>query len=264
MGNGWIKFHRKLLEWEWWEDHNAFRVFTYLLLVCNFKVTRWRGVELKPGETVKKIETIEQETGLSTQQVRTAICNLKSTGELTQRKHGKYRILKLKNYTKYQAANSETTVKQQRNNNEITTDKERKEIKKEKNKSTNVDICVKILKAFNSLTGKKYRMTKDKRKQIKARLESFSEEDIKQAIQNRLGDPNSMGKNKGGKIWAYDWDSLFRNDANMDRALNLQGTVVKDDKFYIDELNSLKMHKFCAKYGDHMFAKYSDHYNPAT
>ena len=29
---GYIQIHRKILEWEWFDDHNTFRLFMYLLL----------------------------------------------------------------------------------------------------------------------------------------------------------------------------------------------------------------------------------------
>lgn len=38
--------------------------------------------------------------------------------------------------------------------------------------------------------------------------------------------------------------------------------VPKDDKFYIEELTRLRMHKFIRMYGEKMFCKYSDYYNP--
>jgi len=99
-------------------------------------------------------------------------------------------------------------------------------------------------------------MTQGKATMIKARLKTFTPEEIKQAIQIRLNDPNAMGKNASGKIWAHDWNSLFRNDENMDRALNLKGGFLKDDKFYIEELK-LGMTAFIRKHGEEKFAQYS-------
>ena len=137
MNQGWIKLHRKITEWEWYTETNTFAVFMHLILTCNFKPTKWRGIELQPGETVKAITTLAEETNLSVQTIRTAIKRLKSTRELTQRQHGKHRILKLKSYDAYQLANTdsnnELTSKQHRFNIESTLDKECKERKNEKN-----------------------------------------------------------------------------------------------------------------------------------
>lgn len=134
---GWIKIHRKITEWEWYTETNTFVLFIHLLLTCNFKKTKWRGIELAEGESIKGLETLSEETGLSVQNIRTAIKNLLLTGELTERQHGKHRILTVKNYKTYQLANRESnnlpTGSQQDANKEVTADKEGKKVKKEKN-----------------------------------------------------------------------------------------------------------------------------------
>ena len=33
---GFINLHRKILDWEWYDDINVFRVFTHLLLTVNW------------------------------------------------------------------------------------------------------------------------------------------------------------------------------------------------------------------------------------
>jgi hypothetical protein len=35
--SGWIKIHRSILEWEWYEDTNTFRLFMHLILKANHK-----------------------------------------------------------------------------------------------------------------------------------------------------------------------------------------------------------------------------------
>jgi len=94
--SGFIKIHRKILDWEWFAEPNTLALFMYLLLTCNYKPTRWRGIDLEVGEMVQSLDTISQGSGLSVRSVRTAIARLKSTGELTQRRHGKFRIIKVK------------------------------------------------------------------------------------------------------------------------------------------------------------------------
>lgn len=116
------------------------------------------------------------------------------------------------------------------------------------------ELPMEILEEFNSLTGKKFRMTPEKRKQITERLKTFTREDIVQAIKNRLSDPSCMGRNKTGTVWAHDWNSLFRNNENMDRAFQLQ--VLKDDKFYEREMEELDFLKFKDKYGKELALKY--------
>ena len=126
---GWIKFHRKILKWEWWEDIICYRLFSYFLLMANAADQRWRGYEVKRGSFVTSSQRIEQDTKLTTQQVRTAMEHLKSTGEITCKTTNKFTIITVCKYGQYQqspadeqqAINKQTTNKQQSNNNQITT-----------------------------------------------------------------------------------------------------------------------------------------------
>ena len=47
--NGFIKIHRSLLEWEWWDDINTFRLFITILLLANWKDKRWHGKLIRRG-----------------------------------------------------------------------------------------------------------------------------------------------------------------------------------------------------------------------
>ena len=137
---GWVKLHRQLLDWEWFDDHNTFRLFMYLLLKTNHKNAKWRGVEIKCGEVLISIEKLAKSTTLSVQQVRTSLSKLKSTGEITIKTTSKYTVIELVKYGVYQINdeqdnnqnnkqdNKQITNNQQTNNKQITTNK------KEKNK----------------------------------------------------------------------------------------------------------------------------------
>jgi hypothetical protein len=136
MNRGYIKLWRKILEWEWWEDPNAFRVFIFLLLITNHSTKRWRGVEVKKGEVVTSTATIKQQTKLSTQQVRSALARLKSTNEITIKTTNRFSIIKLNNYDLYnednKQLNKQATNKQQTNNKQATTTKHYKNEKNDK------------------------------------------------------------------------------------------------------------------------------------
>jgi len=76
-------------------------------------------------------------------------------------------------------------------------------------------------------------------------MKNFTYEEIIRAIKNRLDDPNCMGKNRTGKVWAYDFHSLFRNDNNMNSALNLKGSSKMNEE---EEFQKLGFKKFAEKY----------------
>lgn len=129
--NGWIKLHRQILEWEWYEDINCFRLFTHLLLKANHKEKRYKGIVVKAGQIVTSRDLLAQETGLSSQQIRTAITKLKSTNEITSVTSSQGTIIEVVNYEKYQLSTNEITEEQPTSNQRATTNKNDKNNKKE-------------------------------------------------------------------------------------------------------------------------------------
>jgi hypothetical protein len=126
--SGWIKIHRQILDWEWYSDNNAFRVFMHLILKANHKEKRYKGIELNCGSVITSRDILSLETGLSVQQIRTALDKLKSTSEITIETSSKGTIIQVVNYAKYQLSTSESTNEQPTNNQQVTTNnKEKKE-----------------------------------------------------------------------------------------------------------------------------------------
>ncbi len=129
--NGWIKLHRQILEWEWYDDINCFRLFTHLILKANHKEKRYKGIVIKAGQIVTSRDLLAEETGLSSQQIRTAITKLKSTNEITSVTSSQGTIIEVVNYEKYQIATNEITEEQPTSNQRATTNKNDKKEKKE-------------------------------------------------------------------------------------------------------------------------------------
>lgn len=128
---GWIKLHRQILEWEWYSDNNCFRLFLHLLLKANHKEKRFKGIELKIGSIVTSRDLLARETGLSSQQIRTALSKLISTNEITSVTSSQGTIIQIVSYEKYQVATNEITNEQPTSNQQSTTnknDKNNKEI----------------------------------------------------------------------------------------------------------------------------------------
>jgi hypothetical protein len=129
--HGWIKLHRQILEWEWYSDNNCFRLFLHLLLKANHKEKRFKGIELKVGSIVTSRDLLARETGLSSQQIRTALNKLISTNEITSKTSSQGTILQIVSYEKYQVATNEITNEQPTSNQRVTTNKNIKKEKKE-------------------------------------------------------------------------------------------------------------------------------------
>lgn len=145
-----IKLNRKILEWGWYTDTNTFKLFLHLLLSANYKDGEFLGIQIMRGQALKSISKLSFETGLTVQNVRTAINHLKSTREITcnPTKYGqlitieKYALYQSNEYVSNTQPNRELTSNQQGANRELTSNqqgannilrrKESKESKKER------------------------------------------------------------------------------------------------------------------------------------
>lgn len=135
MENGWIKIHRKILEWEWWDDPKTFRLFMYLLLSANHRDKKWRGKVIKKGQVLTGLYSLAKSTKLSVQSVRTSLNKLKSTGEITNESTPNYRIITILNWDKHQIVTNNSTSEQQTTNKRLTTTKNDKNDKKKTEKA---------------------------------------------------------------------------------------------------------------------------------
>lgn len=100
--NGWIKLHRSILEWEWYNDNNTKIVFLHLLLTANHKEKKWQGITIKRGQKLTSLQHLAEETNLSMQQVRTALDKLKSTNEITTKSTNRNTLITIEKYSDYQ------------------------------------------------------------------------------------------------------------------------------------------------------------------
>ena len=135
--SGWIKLHRKMLDWEWYDDINVMRLFTHCLLRANHKEKKWRGIDIKRGQFYTSLETLSSETGLTAMQLRTCFDKLKTTGEITSSGMARGRMITVVQYDEYQDDNKQSdrvaTGLQQAGNRVATTNKNDKNEKNEKN-----------------------------------------------------------------------------------------------------------------------------------
>lgn len=159
---GWIKIHRKMVDWEWYNDNNVKIIFLHLLLTANHKEKKWQGITIKRGQKLTSIQHLAEENNLTIQQTRTALNKLKTTNEITIKATNKYTLITIEKYSDYQdndednnkQNNKQITNEQQTNNKQITTNKNDKNNKNEKNekkikeknikkeKSTEIDLLI--------------------------------------------------------------------------------------------------------------------------
>ena len=127
-----------MLLWGWYDDLNTCRLFIHCLLRANWKSGEWHGINYNAGQFITSLQSLAKESGLTVQQVRTALSHLKSTGEITDTRIGNCRVITINNWNEYQCdnkpSNKQSTNQQQAYNKPLTTDIE---VKKERIKDIN-------------------------------------------------------------------------------------------------------------------------------
>lgn len=157
--SGWVKFHRKIEEWEWYKDANTFRVFFHLVLMANHDEKRWQGIVIQRGQVVTSRDSLAAALNLSVREIRTALTKLKTTGELTIKTTSRYSLVTVENYSAYQSTEIETTskttnkttVKRPTSDQQTTTNKNEKNYKNEKNKRNTDSELAEILEPQSKL-----------------------------------------------------------------------------------------------------------------
>lgn len=150
--SGFIKIHRKILEWEWYKKPITKAVFLHLLLRANREDKTWKGVLVKRGECITSLSKLASELGISVQQARDSLNNMQKTHEVTIKTTNRYSLIKLNNYDSYQLNDKQSThettskthtVQQQLKNKEIIKEKIYKKENLEKvEKPENVSLTV--------------------------------------------------------------------------------------------------------------------------
>ena len=132
--NGFIKVHRRMIEWGWYSDPNTKALFLHLLLVATFKDGEYMGHKLKPGDAVVGFKSLSETLGMSVQEVRTAMKHLESTGEITRKSTNRFSIVTIANWELYQLEDEQPTNNQQTTNKQLTNNQQHlKNVKNVKN-----------------------------------------------------------------------------------------------------------------------------------
>ena len=107
MYDGYIKLHRRILDWDCYSDANTFRLFLHCLLNANWKDGVFKGVKIPRGNLVTSLPKLSQELRLTERQIRTAIEHLKTSGTIAVTTYSKFRIITVLNYEQYQDSDSQ-------------------------------------------------------------------------------------------------------------------------------------------------------------
>lgn len=229
MADGWIKIHRSLLEWEWWSDINTRCLWLTILLLANHDTKRWQGHDINAGQFITSLDSLAAKSGLSVRSVRTALGKLKSTGEIdikatnkftliTVIKWADYQVMDLQATSNRQTNDKQTTNERQTNDNQTTTNKNIKNVNNNKNERNTVDYGAVIdlyhEKCPSLPTVKK--LSEERKKSIKARLRTYSMDDLKLLFEK--AEASDFLKGNNNRNWTADFDWLLK-DSNIPKVL---------------------------------------------
>lgn len=153
---GFLKLKRTILEWEWYQDNNTFRVMIHLLLKSNYTVKQWQGNTINPGELITSIGNLSKELCLTENVIRTCLSKLKKTNYITTQGTNKFTMVKINKSTIYDgtiiANNTQVddllTQKSQANHKQITTTNK---VKKEEDNKESIENFKNQIFQFSSL-----------------------------------------------------------------------------------------------------------------
>lgn len=176
---GFIKLHRKFLQWEWYSDLNTRVMFLHLILRASHEDNIWKGIPIKRGQLITSLENLASEVGISKQQVRNTLTKLKRTREITLKTTNKFSLITLCNYDFYQSKGSSQHANQHEKNTQTNN---RQEEKKKRIKY--------IVGRLNEILGTHYKSdSKVTVRHISARIdEGFSNEDFENVIITKFND----------------------------------------------------------------------------
>jgi hypothetical protein len=146
--NGWVKIHRALQSWEWYNDSQTLHVFITILLNANHDDGRWRGHEVKRGQWITGRKKLSEITGISERSIRTILKRLEDSQELTIKPTSKFSVISVAKWDSYQITeqptDQPTANKRPASDQQVTTNKNEKKEKKEKKEIYGIGENVKL------------------------------------------------------------------------------------------------------------------------
>ena len=137
VNNGFVKLSRSILDWEWYDHPDVFRIYIHLLIKANYAPAKWRGIDIFEGEHITSINKLSKELLMSEFKVRESLLKLKNTSYVEVTATNKFTRLKLVKSVVYNNSSDmnrkqisyPTTNKSQSNQEQTTTNKKTKEKK---------------------------------------------------------------------------------------------------------------------------------------
>lgn len=212
---GYVRVYRSFEEWQWYSDIPCKVLYLHCILQANHVTKKWQKIAIGKGTFLTSVSKLSNDTGLTIQQVRTALQKLKSTNDITYKTTNKYTVIEVCNYCDWQNPeteinkennmqnNKQITNAQQTNNKRITTTNNANNIIERENRE-NFEILIKYaeLKGVKSPTAYASKVIKE-----------TSEENLKNVVESLQKEIKKLEEKmqKKAKMEAEKKEAIFGN-----------------------------------------------------
>ena len=221
--SGYIKLHRKFLQWGWFDDRNTRDVFLYLLLTANWQENEWQGVTVMPGQVIVGRKKMAAALHLTENEIRTALAHLKQTGEIRTQTTNRWTLVTIENWALYQSdddtSHQQTTNESPTNHQQITTNEEVKNIRNKDNTHVELLPYDEIVDAWNRICislPRVKKLTDVRKRMIRTRLKHNDLGDILTAM--KAVEASDFLSGRSGE-WRASFDWLMNSDSNIIKVL---------------------------------------------
>lgn len=126
---GYIKFHRKTINWQWVSDPSVFVCFWLMASMANYKDGYFQRRKIKRGQLVTSVRKLADLFYMNERTIMRCLKCLEESGEIKIKHLPKYTIITICNYEKYQGVVNNTTEPTTQPTTQPTTNQRNKEIK---------------------------------------------------------------------------------------------------------------------------------------
>jgi hypothetical protein len=113
MDGNYVRFYREIKDWEWYKNLNTFKLWFHCIIRANWQDGKFQGIDVPRGSFVASYSKLAEETGLTYDEVRTAVKNLVNSQNLTVKKYPKFGLFTVVSYDRYQASPTQSPSKSQ-------------------------------------------------------------------------------------------------------------------------------------------------------
>lgn len=199
MDDRFVKLYGSIMDANWYTKPKTVALYIHLLLRAAHEPVKVGEAELQAGQAVIGYEKTARETGLTVQEVRTALKNLEVTGFITRNLTAKGNLVTIEKWAFEQVAKRKSN---RVSNSNLTTNKNT--LSKDK-----VYICdlEKIIEKWNMLGLSQVRKLipgSEREAQLKRRISEYGMDAVLEALDNVRNSDFLMGKRTDFKA-TFDW-----------------------------------------------------------